>query len=200
MTDTPLPKQELLVKLMGMTTAENDHEALAALRRANALLSAAGWDWAKLIHGKITVVADPFAAIADPRPTAPTATTQRTPAPGRPQPMRPRSPPPYDSDQHGWGPVFGGGPSAPPSPPPQAPTSLTNIKGVSVNRFPGFCWCCAQEVIAGRGFVFKPRAHNPYGPDKFMVICAPCEGKGVQCQSSPALATGKRRRSVGDLA
>jgi len=51
-----LPKQELLIKLLKMSTSPNDGEALIAVRKANELLKSAGWDWEKLVNGKIKVV------------------------------------------------------------------------------------------------------------------------------------------------
>lgn len=65
-SDAPLPKQELLLKMLNMTTADNDGQALVAIRKANALLASAGWTWEKLLLGKIVVVADPFANIKSP--------------------------------------------------------------------------------------------------------------------------------------
>lgn len=61
-----IPKQELLVKLLMMTTSSNDGEALTAIRKANELLKTQGWDWVKLIAGKITIVEDPFKDLAMP--------------------------------------------------------------------------------------------------------------------------------------
>jgi hypothetical protein len=58
--ETPLPKQELLIKLMNMTSSSNDGEALSAVRKANELLLANKWSWEKLVHSKIKVIADPF--------------------------------------------------------------------------------------------------------------------------------------------
>jgi hypothetical protein len=55
-----LPKQELLIKLLKMTTSDNDGESLTALRKANEFLKTAGWDWEKLVRGRITVIADPL--------------------------------------------------------------------------------------------------------------------------------------------
>lgn len=65
MTNT-IPKQELLTKLLMLTTSNNDAEALQAVRKANALLKASGWDWQQLINGKITIVEDPFKGLATP--------------------------------------------------------------------------------------------------------------------------------------
>lgn len=171
----PLPKQELLIKLMGLTASSNDGEALTALRKATSLLATAGWDWDKLIRGKITVVEDPFARISDPRPQPAPQAWQ--PNPTRTTPTRP----------------------APPPPPPQPATA---IKGISVNKFPGWCWCCGKETIAGAGFIFRPTTHNPHAyPTSFQVICISCESQGKICTVGPALAQKKpRTKSVNDLA
>lgn len=67
MNDTELPKQELLIKLMGMTGSSNDGEALVALRKATDLLNSAGWDWRRLIEGKIKVIEDPFKSVSKPK-------------------------------------------------------------------------------------------------------------------------------------
>jgi hypothetical protein len=63
-----LQKHHLLVKLLKMTTSSSDAEALVAMRKANELLTSAGWDWDRLMAGKITVVGDPFAGLGDPTP------------------------------------------------------------------------------------------------------------------------------------
>lgn len=189
MSEAPLPKQELLIKIMGMTTASNDGEALAAMRRANALLVGAGWDWEKLIRGKITVVEDPFKAIQDPgfRNTAPTRTV----------PDRPNTP----AAEPDWAPIFN---PAPLRPTPAAPPRMaTTIRGISTNRFPGWCWHCAREVIAGSGKIFKPLDHNSnaggLSSSGFEVVCSSCDGRHV-CNSRRAIVTKTRKKSVGDLA
>jgi hypothetical protein len=92
MTDTSsLPKQELLIKLLRMTESDNDPEALAALRKANAFMRSAGWDWEKLINSKIRIIADPFSGLGQPiaggiRPTS------APPPPPRPAPAQPPKP------------------------------------------------------------------------------------------------------------
>lgn len=63
-----IQKHLLLVKLLKMTTSSNDGEALVAVRKANQLLAEAGWDWDRVMAGKITVVGDPFAGLARPAP------------------------------------------------------------------------------------------------------------------------------------
>lgn len=87
-----IPKEQLLVKLLKMTSSSNDGEALTAMRKANELLKTAGWDWDKLFAGKIKVVADPFANLGTP-PNNPAVTRTQAPAPPpRPAPKRPTYP------------------------------------------------------------------------------------------------------------
>jgi hypothetical protein len=88
-----LPKQELLIKMLGMTTSDNDGQALVAIRKANAFLLANGWDWDRLIRGKITIVEDPFKSIPTPPRQAPEQRFQSRSTPQQPQPTQPTSPP-----------------------------------------------------------------------------------------------------------
>ena len=84
---TDLPKHELLLKLLKMTTSSNDAEALVALRKANQLLASAGWDWDRLLAGKITVVGDPFGNLQ--RPIFSQSSMPPREAPRAPQGPRP---------------------------------------------------------------------------------------------------------------
>lgn len=43
--------RQRLIKLMNMTTSSNDGEALAAIRKANALLKVNGMNWSEFISG-----------------------------------------------------------------------------------------------------------------------------------------------------
>ncbi len=89
-----VPKHELLLKLLKMTASNNDAEALVAIRKANALLASAAWDWDKLLSGKITVVGDPFGNLQRPEakaPVAPSAYAQ-PPRHAPPRPAAPRQP------------------------------------------------------------------------------------------------------------
>ncbi len=90
---TELPKQDLLLKLLGMTTSASDNEALMAIRRANEFLARAGWTWEMLIREKIKIIENPFNGINDPtrrpkneqQPTTPPKTTPpKPPTPPRP--------------------------------------------------------------------------------------------------------------------
>jgi len=189
-----LPKQELLLKCLKMTTSDNDGEALAAMRRANALLVSAGWTWDKLIAAKIVVVGDPFASIAVPKndtsdrgpmPFTPPS-PRRTPAP----PPRPTPPPPSP-----W--------YSPPDPlddavnriarqraadalraaqaARQAPPKAASPYSSSKNNYAGWCWCCGNKVDIADGAIIKPSRWNPRAPstkpngnELWAIICTPC--------------------------
>ena len=93
MTEPPKAKSlnlELLIKLLKLTASSNDSEALLAMRKAHEVLTKFGGDWEALLHGKVTVIADPFTVAAPPPPQhhappprAPVAPTPRkyTPTP-----------------------------------------------------------------------------------------------------------------------
>lgn len=104
-----LPRQELLIKLLGMTGSSSDGEALVAIRKANALLQTAGWTWERLIHGKIRVIADPFVNLKTPESrqtvpasmstpqnhnSRPTMTARPVPPTYQPRPQPAAAPPP----------------------------------------------------------------------------------------------------------
>lgn len=150
MTDTELPKQELLIKLLRMTTSDNDPEALAALRKANALLVSAGWDWERLIHSKIRIIEDPFKNLGTPSAPARAANGSGFARP-QPQPQ-----------------------SAPVTPPKR--TTTTWPLGIQPNRFANFCYCCGVEVLTNVGVIFKPIMHNARGSSEWKVACLPCNG------------------------
>jgi hypothetical protein len=77
-----------LIKLMRLTTSPHDHEALAAMRLANGWLRRNNTDWEGVLRGKVTIVEDPFAGLA--QPAAPTQSAAPRPVP-RP-PVRPTNP------------------------------------------------------------------------------------------------------------
>lgn len=84
------------IKLMKMTTATTDGEALNAIRMANAMLRRNGHDWDNLLRNKITIIADPFTSIPEPpkpaeppqKPTWPSQPSFYKPPPSRPKPQR----------------------------------------------------------------------------------------------------------------
>lgn len=176
---TELPKQALLLKLLRMTTSDNDGEALTAMRKANELLASAGWDWEKLLAGKIVMVGDPFGNVAVPEArrnnssftSPPPPAPPPRPAPMRPAPAPPRSTPPPPSS---WGTQ----PSATvrTHTPPRQRTPISSL----VNRYGGGCWCCGDTVDVGEGFAFKPKDFNSaIKMDKYFVICTSCNSSRV---------------------
>ena len=152
-----LPKQDMLLKLLKMTTSDNDGEALVAIRKANSLLRTAGWDWDKLIAGKIKVVGDPFSGI-----TPPTYSNVNRPAP-RPQAKPQPAPPPFTPPR-----PAAAQPSNPP--PPRKPKIGSN----KANVFPEPCYCCGLAVASQAGFIFDPANYNVRAKTKWRVICPNC--------------------------
>ena len=159
MAEAELPKQEMLLKLLKMTTSDNDGEALVAIRKANGLLKTAGWDWDKLIAGKIKVVGDPFGGVSAPKysnvgkpPPPPQAPPQKTPFYPPPHQAAPRA------QQHAK--------RAAPQPPKPLSTKP--------NVFPQPCYCCGDQVAAQAGFIFDPSTHNSRAKSKWQVLCKTC--------------------------
>lgn len=175
----PLPKQELLIKLLKMTTA-GDAEALVAIRKANELLTSAGWDWEKLIHGKIVVVGDPFASLQTP--------PVREPVAAKPQ-------------------SYGRPYKAPPPPPPSATPAWrplsTPVQSRMPNKFEGHCYCCGRLVAVGGGFIFKPSEYHRNASSKgFSVICTTdnITVKTILPSPAPRQGPGARKVTADDLA
>jgi len=183
--DGKLPKQELLIKILNMTTSDNDNTALVAIRRANEFLGKNNWSWEKLITAKIKVVEDPFKNINVPqsgnftgvRPNPP-------PPPPRPAaPTRPYNPPPPRQ------------PQAPPR--PQTPPRPRAPLGTRSNLYGGHCWCCGDPVDAKAGWLFDPSDHTSYASNqgKLKIICHSCNtSQYPNIGSSPAI---KRRQAQG---
>lgn len=169
-----LPKQVLLVKLLKMTSSPNDGEALTAMRKANELLATAGWDWDRVMAGKIVVVEDPFATIGVPPSSKPRDWSQPTqPAPAQHVPN--------------------------PAPPPPRVKRTTWPLGTVANKFAGFCYCCGFEVLTGKGFIFKPYDYSA-GPNSWRVACTPCNMTAlVQNYDAPHVKQ-RRKANVTDLA
>ena len=103
MTEPPKAKSlnlELLIKLLKLTASSNDSEALLAMRKAHEVLGKFGGDWEALLHGKVTVIADPFTAAAPPPPQHHHAPPPRAPvAPKRAAPVQPQHSPSYFAQQ-----------------------------------------------------------------------------------------------------
>lgn len=192
-----------------MTTSANDSEALVAMRKANALLASAGWDWPKLIAGKIKVVADPFASVPTPTNTDWSPRTHSAPhsAPPRPQPpQRPpqRPMPPHDPAQ------WGSAPSPPPRPQPAPQSTAKVFQRVPINAkrpnaFPGHCYCCGDEVPANAGLLFHPSNFTAHAPVGFKVVCIQCNARPNTTIPSKArrprvVKAGASTMNIGDLA
>lgn len=180
---TDIPKQDLLAKLLKMTTSNNDGEALAAIRKANALLASAGWDWDKLLAGKIRIAADPFASLQTPyNPGNGRAAPQPAPPPVRPH--KPAfSPPPPPPPQ----------PRQPPPPPqPFEPYSHRSTMG-QPNIYSGNCYCCGHSVGAKDGKLFVPSDFNKYAQQGKKVICTVCDNnRHANIDQRPAMRLGPR--------
>jgi hypothetical protein len=97
----------ILIKLLKMTTSTHDHEAISAMRLANAQVLKLGTDWEDLLYGKVTLVADPFTSIPDVTPAPPPASSVSTPTPPRrPPPPPPKPTPVYFRDAATIQPLF----------------------------------------------------------------------------------------------
>jgi len=153
-------KLETLIKVLMMTTSDTDGEALAAIRRANSMLKTAHVDWSELLHGKVTVVADPFDSIAAPRK----ATSSASVTVPRP-PQAPTSP--FRS-------------ATPASPPPPPPSSY---RRGNTNRFAAECLTCNAHVDVGYGALFS---HTHNGQQTTWVLCEPCNDKNRTNQYTSA--------------
>lgn len=84
----------ILIKLLKMTTSSHDHEALSAMRLANAQLLKLGTDWDDLISGRVTLVADPFTSVPDLKPSETFTTVYPSHSPSAPPPKGPPRPAP----------------------------------------------------------------------------------------------------------
>lgn len=151
---------ELLIKLMKMTSAE-DNIALVAIRKANSQLLKMGTDWEAILRGRVKIIADPFASINIPASAMnPNRNQDYTPPPPRrpaPRPAPPKAPPPPDPDPgHSYMFRQQQTPSYNPRPRPQplaepGPGNGTEEKRI-VNKHDGTCYKCSNRVLAGEGF------------------------------------------------
>lgn len=177
-----LPKQELLIKLLGMSSSSNDGEALVAIRKANRLLADAGWSWEQLIRGKITIVEDPFNALDRQNGGNPFDAHINRPTASAAPPPRPTPPRQPNPTQH---PTFK----------QNIPFQASNSKpiGSNLNKYVGYCYCCGIEVPANTGRHFRPNAYNPAASDKWAVICMPCTTTGTIYVNATGQRPGKKR-------
>ena len=182
--DGQLPRQELLIKILNMTTSDNDNTALVAIRRANEFLGKNNWTWDKLINAKIKIVEDPFKNINIPQERR---TTHSRPAPPPPPPPRPapRQPAPNVHASQTWT----------PPPKPQQPPKPRAPLGTRSNLYGGHCWCCGDPVDAKAGWLFDPSDHNQNASNqgKLKIVCHTCN-----TAANPFIGTAPatRRRTV----
>lgn len=158
-----VPREELLRKMLNMTTSDNDGQALVAIRKANALLESAGWSWDKLLAAKIKIVENPFKNM--PNPIKP----ERVDAP-------PTTPYPPDSKQFA-GASSGRWSATPPQPPRPTPPPRPASRGLGLTRsnmYANHCYCCGDYVANNTGFIMKPRDFNINAPDKWAMVCKDC--------------------------
>lgn len=146
-----------LIKLLKLTTSDNNAEALLAMRKANDELRKLNLDWEGLLKGKITVIGDPFAEA-----TRPPVRSSPPPTP----PTTPRA----SSSSSGLHYSFGGlgrqSTHAKPKPshsPPQKDITITN-------NFGGSCISCGTWVEPGSG-----KATKFAGASKFVVHHSTCQ-------------------------
>ena len=176
-----LPKQELLIKLLKMSTSSNDGEALIAVRKANELLKSAGWDWEKLVNGKIKVIADPFASVETPMNRS-IHNPPRAPNPPRPAPRPQPAPPPR--------------PAAPQPPPPPPRPRPPMIGSTAPNKYKGWCYCCGDAVLEQQGFIFDPYNYNSSANSKWQIACQACNSRS---HASIGRTAAPRQRPLGNV-
>lgn len=174
-----LPKHELLRKILNMTTAENDNQALIAIRKANAILKEGGWDWDKLLAGKIKIIGDPWKGMAPPPPRPTVAPANGSTPPPQRQAPRP-APKFFDIDGRAHATLADAdyanvviqrrrqaqadARAAAAARAARTPT----IGSTKSNNFAGYCYCCGNHQLAGAAWLFKP------GGPKFEVVCDSC--------------------------
>lgn len=167
-----LPKQELLAKLLKMTSSSNDGEALTAMRKANSLLASAGWDWDRLLAGKITVVGDPFATLQTPEVHKPSSAPK---APRRASAPPPPPPPPTAAQMRMAQDAADHAKRASAAAQAAARAKIKKPYSTKPNIYPGGCYCCGLTVEVGKGFVFHPKQENSLvKQDIWAPICTSC--------------------------
>lgn len=81
---------ELLIKMLGQTSNENDNVVLMAIKKANEQVKKLAGSWEQLLKGHFTIAADPFQGL-----DMPTTTFKQAPAYNRPA-----NPPPTPQYYH----------------------------------------------------------------------------------------------------
>lgn len=172
---------DLLIKLLGQTTSDNDNIALMAIRKANDQLKKFDLNWESFVKARITVAADPFAIPTPNAPTAPppaaTAPPKATPSPGWGQPYS-YTPPPRTHRPK---------PQPKPTPTPAAPPTpdYTYVAGTKKNQFDSVCADCHRRLAAGTGVLWRKNNKN----NKWECRCEP----GMGCQATTGRARGNRK-------
>lgn len=177
---------ERLIKLLKKTMGSNDHETVMAIRMTNAFLEKKGWDWERLLHGKIKVIADPFSMVKPiPKPEPAPARRAPPPPPATTTRMKPQPSPAPTAYQSGAWPQSSNAsrpsPFSPSTPPPR-------ISPLRANKYPGNCWQCGYFVDRNAGHIFH--AGN-LSTTSWEILCVPCEvstqGGTRQLSSVPAI-------------
>jgi hypothetical protein len=168
--DTGNKNLDLLIKLLMMTTSDNDNIALISIRKANAQLEKFNADWESLLRGRVSVVADPFNGMAKPSVESRPAPKATPPAPA-PTPPRPRAPTPP--------------PRPAPHPMHQTTTAAPKPFTPFPNRYDTHCLRCLRPILSGEGLVTdKINGH-------WQVECAPGKGcktpRGQKAPPKPSL-------------
>lgn len=70
-----------LIKLMGLTGSDSDHEALMAVRAANREIHKIGKSWAEILSGRVKVIGDPFVGLSKPETQSRVSTPKPPPTP-----------------------------------------------------------------------------------------------------------------------
>lgn len=147
-----LNKLDLFIKIIRMTETDNDGQTLVAIRKANSMLKAEGWDWDRLLRGKVKVIADPFAKVSQPAPQA-RAATYTKPAPPPPPPWQAPPKPTYAPDPFGGMGAPKPKPSQPqpqaarPQPPKQAPAGPLHFRKTSTGEWAIASYMKADQLV-----------------------------------------------------
>lgn len=193
-----LPDHERIRKLLNMTTSSNDGEVLNAIRMVNRTLTKNGWDWDRLLAGKIRIVADPWKGMAPPPPKQNFAANAAAATPPRRAP-RPQSPPPPPPPPRVWLDKNGVAWST------ERDRDLSNMRidaakrvpqptiaSTVSNKFADHCYCCGTYVNAGAGWIFHPNGTS----GKWQVTCDPCNKSSAPI---PARAAKRQTVSLSDV-
>jgi hypothetical protein len=169
---------ELLIKMMGQTTNDNDNIVLVSIRKANEQVKKlTGGGWAELLHGHFTIAADPFEGLSDPLAYS-EFRRGVSPAPPPPQPAPRAAPPPPQRPQ-----------PANPGPSSSAAGPMGNQSQQSaprINRFRAVCYKCNHYCQPGEGYLdgknpitndWKVKCNNTHR-------CNSNQAKGARAQKS----------------